>query len=104
MAGKDGVVELESTRWPFSFEGDGKGSNSTRSIVPYLPFIEILKAGLGLHEDARPFNTEAVAAQLRAAFEADLPHAKQRQFAEWKDRGAWHKFIDGLAYLGRSQL
>jgi serine/threonine protein kinase/tetratricopeptide (TPR) repeat protein len=35
-------------------------------ISPYLPFIEVLKAGLGLHEDARPFNTEAVAAQLRA--------------------------------------
>ena len=46
----------------------------------------------------------AIAAQLRAAFENDLRHAKQRQLAEWKDRGAWHKFIDGLAYLGRSQL
>ena len=46
----------------------------------------------------------AVAAQLRAAFEQDLRHARQRQLDEWKDRGAWHKFVDGLAYLGRSQL
>lgn len=46
----------------------------------------------------------AVAAQLRAAFEADLRHARKRELAEWKDRGAWHKFVDGLAYLGRSQL
>lgn len=35
-------------------------------ISPYLPFIEILKAGLGLQEDARPFNVEAVAACIRA--------------------------------------
>lgn len=46
----------------------------------------------------------AVAAQLRAAFENDLRHAKQRSIGEWKKRGAWHKFVDGLAYLGRSQL
>lgn len=45
-----------------------------------------------------------VAGQLRAAFEADLKHAKQRHFDEWKNRGAWHKLQDGLAYLGRSQL
>jgi lysophospholipase L1-like esterase len=38
LAGQAGKVELESTRWPFCFEGDGKSSNSTRSIVPYLPF------------------------------------------------------------------
>ena len=46
----------------------------------------------------------AIAAQLRAAWEADLEHAKQRKLDEWKNRGAWHKLIDGLAYLGRSQL
>jgi cardiolipin synthase A/B len=46
----------------------------------------------------------AVAAQLEAAFENDLRHARRRQLEEWTNRGAWHKFIDGLAYLGRSQL
>lgn len=46
----------------------------------------------------------AVAAQLRQAFEADLRHARKRTFEEWQNRGLWHKFIDGLAYLGRSQL
>ena len=46
----------------------------------------------------------AIAAQLRAAFDADLRHAKQRSFEEWQNRGLWHKFVDGLAYLGRSQL
>lgn len=46
----------------------------------------------------------AVAAQLKAAFEADLKHAKQRTAQEWPKRGLWHKFVDGLAYLGRSQL
>ena len=46
----------------------------------------------------------AVAAQLKAAFAADLAHARQRSFEEWQNRGLWHKLVDGLAYLGRSQL
>lgn len=45
-----------------------------------------------------------IAAQLRAAFVADLRHARERKFGEWKDRSLWHKLVDGVAYLGRSQL
>ena len=45
-----------------------------------------------------------LAAQLTAAFEADRKFAKQRTLEEWKRRGVWHKMIDGLAYLGSSQL
>jgi len=45
-----------------------------------------------------------LAAELRSAFEADLKHAKQRSFDEWQDRSLWHKTVDGVAYLGRSQL
>lgn len=45
-----------------------------------------------------------IAAQLRAAFAEDMKHAKLRQIGEWKDRGLWHKTVDGLAYLGRAQL
>ena len=46
----------------------------------------------------------AIASQLRAAFAADLSHSRQRHFQEWQDRSLWHKLMDGLAYLGRSQL
>lgn len=35
-------VELESTRYPFCFYGDGKSPGSTRSILPYLPFNQEL--------------------------------------------------------------
>lgn len=45
-----------------------------------------------------------IASELRAAFENDLRSAQERHFDEWKDRGLWHKFIDGVAYLGHSQL
>ncbi|HET8774778.1 MAG TPA: phospholipase D-like domain-containing protein, partial [Thermoanaerobaculia bacterium] len=45
-----------------------------------------------------------LAAQLRAAFLDDLKHTKERHLDEWKDRGLWHKTVDGVAYLGRSQL
>ncbi len=36
--GEAGKIELASTRWPFCFEGDGKSSSSTRSILPFVPF------------------------------------------------------------------
>ncbi|MDX1948186.1 MAG: SGNH/GDSL hydrolase family protein [Pirellulaceae bacterium] len=42
VGGTAGTAELESTRWPFCFEGDGKSSGSTRSILPFLPFNEDL--------------------------------------------------------------
>jgi cardiolipin synthase len=45
-----------------------------------------------------------IAQQLRAAFAADLPQARQRHFNEWQNRSLWHKTVDGVAYLGRSQL
>lgn len=46
----------------------------------------------------------AIAAQLRAAFADDLHHATERHFDEWQHRSLWHKLVDGVAYLGRSQL
>ncbi|HET7436729.1 MAG TPA: cardiolipin synthase [Thermoanaerobaculia bacterium] len=46
----------------------------------------------------------AIAAQLRATFADDLKLTKQRRYEEWKARPIWHKALDGLAYLGRSQL
>lgn len=42
VGGAAGTVELESTRWPFCFEGDAKSSNGTRSITPFLPFNDEL--------------------------------------------------------------
>ena len=45
-----------------------------------------------------------VAAQLKAAFEADRRYAKQRHFEEWRSRSMFHKALDGLAYLGDAQL
>lgn len=45
-----------------------------------------------------------VAAQLRAAFEADLRFARRVRLDQWEDRSVWHKLQDGVAYLGRSQL
>lgn len=42
LSSGNGKVELESTRWPFCFEGDGKSSGSTRSIVQFVPFNQDL--------------------------------------------------------------
>jgi len=46
----------------------------------------------------------ALAAQLKAAFESDRRFAHERTLEEWKQRSVWHKIVDGLAYLGSSQL
>jgi cardiolipin synthase len=46
----------------------------------------------------------AIAAQLQAAFMNDLRSTNERKFEEWKNRSLWHKTVDGVAYLGRSQL
>jgi cardiolipin synthase len=46
----------------------------------------------------------ALAAQLTAAFEADRRYARERKLEEWEHRSLWHKALDGLAYLGSSQL
>ncbi len=39
---ENGAVEIESTRYPFCFFGDGKSSSSTKSILPFLPFNQSL--------------------------------------------------------------
>jgi cardiolipin synthase len=46
----------------------------------------------------------AVAEELREAFEGDLRHARRATHAEWADRTLWHRTVDRMAYLGRSQL
>lgn len=47
---------------------------------------------------------QAIADQLKAAFNEDLKDCVERKFDEWKDRSLWHKFVDGLAYLANEQL
>ena len=42
VSAKAGVVELESTRYPFCFDGAEKDPGGTRSILPFLPFNEDL--------------------------------------------------------------
>jgi len=37
-----GKVELESTRWPFCFDGDAVSPNGTRSILPFVSFNDDL--------------------------------------------------------------
>lgn len=46
----------------------------------------------------------AIAAELTRAFEADLRHARRATYEEWENRSVWHRTVDRVAYLGRSQL
>jgi lysophospholipase L1-like esterase len=42
LSAKDGVVELESTRYPFCFYGDPKSPGATRGVIEFFPFNDEL--------------------------------------------------------------
>lgn len=75
-------IDLESTRWPFCFQGDGKTSGSNRSIVPYVPFnqdlnrltlkvtgLDIVKAKVTWGSESKEFTKEQLAAGVNLAAE-----------------------------------
>ncbi len=45
-----------------------------------------------------------VASELRAAFERDVADSRQVTLEEWRQRSAWHQFIDRGSYLINEQL
>ena len=42
ITGANGAVEVESTKWPFCFDGDAKSSGGTCSILPFCDFNQAL--------------------------------------------------------------
>lgn len=69
------TIDVESSRWPFCFEGDGKGSGSTRSILPFVAFnkdlnrftlkvtgLETAKARVTWGKESLEFTKEQLAA------------------------------------------
>jgi lysophospholipase L1-like esterase len=82
LSGNGGKVELESTRWPYCFEGDDKSSGSTRSITPFLPFndelnlltlkvkgLDAAKAKVTWGSESREFTREQLTAGVNLAAE-----------------------------------
>src|SRR5262245_47778899 len=47
------VTEIESTRYPFCFSGDKKAANSSRSILPFIPFQNDLNRFMLVMKDAK---------------------------------------------------
>jgi hypothetical protein len=84
LSGKEGKAEVESTRWPFCFDGDGKSPGSTRSIIPFVPFNQDLnrltlkvtnlsapKAKVAWGQTTKEFTKEQLAAGINLAAEFD---------------------------------
>ena len=82
LAGEAGKADFESTRWPFCFEGDGKTSGSTRSILPFVPFnedlnrltlkvsnLEAAKAKVAWGSETKEFTNEQLSAGINLAAE-----------------------------------
>lgn len=66
LSSSGGRVEVESSRYPFSFYGEERSPDGTRSIVPFLPFNEELNRfvlvvkGLGSKRGQVTWGTESV--------------------------------------------
>jgi lysophospholipase L1-like esterase len=91
-----GTIELESSRYPFCFYGDGKSPNSTRSILAALPFNAELNrftlvatgGGAGRYkvtwgDNSKEFAASHLSAGINLAAEfLDNPFSKPFQKAE----------------------
>lgn len=80
--GGKATVEIESSRWPFCFEGDATGSGGTRSIVPFVDFngrlnrlvltvtgLDAPAARVTWGEETKEFPRERLAAGINLAAE-----------------------------------
>jgi len=81
---RPGSIALESARWPFCFDGDGKSASSTRSITPFLPFnndlnrltlkvtnLDTPKGVVTWGKQTKEFTKEQLAAGINLAAEFD---------------------------------
>ena len=95
-----GKIEMESTRWPFCFQGDEKSSSSTRSILPFTSFnadlnrfvlkvsgLDATHAMLKWGNAEKKFTREQLMAGVNLAAE----------FAESPFDGAFQKLLDAIA-------
>lgn len=100
LSGSAGTVELESTRWPFCFQGDGKSSGSTRSILPFTSFnadlnrfvlkvkgLDATNATVKWGNTSMQFTREQLATGVNLAAE----------FSETPFDGAFQKLLDAIA-------
>jgi lysophospholipase L1-like esterase len=82
LGGGPGTAELESTRYPFCFQGDDKSPSGTRSIAPFIPFNQELnrfilkvanlpgaKAAVTWGSETKEFTKEQLTAGINLAAE-----------------------------------
>lgn len=94
-----GTVELESTRYPFCFQGDEKSSGGTRSIAPFIPFnaelnrytlkvanLNAAKARVEWGPQAKEFSKEQLAAGINLAAEFAGATPFDTNFGEFLNR------------------
>jgi len=94
-----GSAEVESTRYPFCFQGDEKSSGGTRSIAPFIPFNEDLnrftlkvanltaaRAKVEWGPQAKEFTKEQLAAGVNLAAEFAGATPFDAKFGEYLNR------------------
>ena len=100
LGGSAGTIELESTRWPYCFQGDEKSSSSTRSILPFTSFNAdlnrfVLKVnGLdATHAMVKWGNAEKKFTREQLTTGVNLA----AEFSESPFDGAFQKLLDAIA-------
>lgn len=94
------TIDLESTRWPYCFQGDEKSSNSTRSILPFTSFnadlnqlvlkvkgLDAPSATVKWGNAQKDFTREQLVAGINLASE----------FSETPFDGAFQKLLEAIA-------
>jgi lysophospholipase L1-like esterase len=93
LTSEGGKIEVESTRYPFCFTGDGKSPGSNRSILQFLPFNDELnrftlvvkglkadKAAVTWGKDTKTFTADQLAKGVNLAAEfLDNPFSESFQ-------------------------
>jgi hypothetical protein len=121
LSSEGGKIEVESSRYPFCFYGDGKSTGSNRSILPFLPFNDELnrfvlvvkglkadKAAVTWGKDTKTFTADQLAKGVNLAAEfldnpfseafqkVDQAVAKKEGFETMMIKQAYHT-LDPLA-------
>jgi lysophospholipase L1-like esterase len=121
LSSEGGKIEIESSRYPFCFTGDGKTPGSNRSILPFLPFNDELnrfilvvkglkadKAAVTWGKETKTFTADqlAIGVNLAAEFmdnpfseafqKVDQAVAKKQGFETMMIKQAYHT-LDPLA-------
>jgi hypothetical protein len=103
LASKDGTVEIESTRYPFCFQGSETDPNGTVSILPYVPFNQDLNRLTLTMKNLSTAHADVTFGSVTKTFSREQLSAGVNLAAEFLDNPFVEPFQRVLDEVGRKQ-